>query len=202
MATGIREALLVALGARETEQALDDVLAERGFERAQLSPPQASATVARSEARFFDVDALAPALSVVREWSSYSDATPWGAALDLAEGLPAAARMEMALPPALSVLGRALSRRATVLGFASRENPWHLVGVAFRGGRAIDVFTSVKDRVVVGASGQPQPSMREDAASRVREWAAPYGVSAEAVEIVMGKRNLVSGWRFRYFQRE
>ena len=202
MARGTREALLVALEAAETEQALDDVLAERGFERAELTPPRAPATVARSEARFFDVDALEPTLSIVREWPSYSDATPWGAALDLAEGLPASARMEMALPPALSVLGRALSRRATVLGFASREKPWHLVGVAFRGGRAIDVFTSVKNRVVVGAGGQPQPGTPEEARSRLVEWAAPHGGSAKAIEIVLGEHDLVSVWRFGYLHRD
>jgi hypothetical protein len=202
MATGTREALLVALEAAETEQALDDVLAERGFERAEQTPPRAPATVARSEARFFDVDALERTLSIVREWPSYSDATPWGAALDLAEGLPAAARMEMALPPALSVLGRALSRRATVLGFALREKPWHLVGVAFRGGRAMDVFTAVKDRVVVGASGQQAGSTPAEARSRLCEWAATYGVSAKAIEIVLGERDLDSGWRFAYLHRD
>lgn len=202
MATGTREALLVALEAAETEQALHDVLAERGFERAELTPPRAPATVARSETRFFDVDALEPMLSIVREWPSYSDATPWGVALNLAEGLPASARMEMALPPALSVLGRALSRRATVLGFALREKPWHLVGVAYQRGRAIDAFTSVKNQVVVGASGQPQPSTPEESRSRLHEWAAPYGVSAKAVEIVLGVRDLVSGWRFGYLHRD
>ena len=202
MATRTREALLVALPLEETDQALDDVLAERGFERVELAPPSAPATVARSEARFFDVDALEPALSIVREWASYSDATPWGAALDLAEGLPAAARMEMALPPALSVLARALSRRATVLGFASRENPWHLVAVAFRDGRATDVFTVVKNRVVVGAAGHPQTHSAEEARSRLSEWAAPYGVPAIASEILLGERDLVSGWRFAYLHRD
>lgn len=201
MATRTREALLVALPVAETEQALDDVLAERGFERAELSPPVAPATVARSEARFFDVDALEPALSIVREWASYSDATPWGAALDLAEGLPPAARMEMALPPALSVLARALSRRATALGFASREKPWHLVAVSFRGGRAVDVFTAVKDRVVAGVGEQPQSSTPEEAHVRLGDWLAPYGVNAKAIEIVVGARDLVSGWRFRYLHR-
>jgi hypothetical protein len=39
MATDAREALLVSLPAAETERALDDVLAERGFERAELPPP-------------------------------------------------------------------------------------------------------------------------------------------------------------------
>ena len=202
MATRTREALLVALPVAETEQALDDVLAERGFERAELSPPGAPATVARSEARFFDVDAVEPALSIVREWPNYSDATPWGAALDLAEGLPIAARMEMALPPALSVLARALSRRATVLGFASREKPWHLVSVAFRGGRATDVFTVVKDRVVVGVGGQPQTSSAEQARSRLSEWAEPYGATAVALEVLRGERDLVSGWRFGYLHRD
>jgi hypothetical protein len=186
----------------ESAQALDDVLAERGFERAELSPPVAPATVARSEARFFDVDALEPALSIVREWASYSDATPWGAALDLAEGLPAAARMEMALPPALSVLARALSRRATALGFASREKPWHLVVVAFRGGRAMDVFTAVKDSVVVGVGGRPQSSTPEEARARLDDWLAPYGVKANAIQIAVGERDLVSGWRFGYLHRD
>lgn len=202
MATGTREALLVALPTMETEQALDDVLAERGFERVELTPPIAPATVARSEARFLDVDALDAALSIVREWPSYSDATPWGAALDLAEGLPAAARMEMALPPALSVLARALSRRATVLGIASREKPWHLVAVSFRGGRAVDVFTAVKDRVAVGVAGQPQSSTPEEARGRLSDWLAPYGVNAQAIEIAAGERDLVSGWRFGYLHRD
>jgi hypothetical protein len=202
MATGTREALLIALDAGETEQALDDVLAERGFDRADVPPPCAPATMARSEARLFDIDALEPTLSIVREWPSYSDATPWGAALDLAGGLPAAARMEMALPPALSVLARALSRHATALGFASREKPWHLVCVAFRGGRAIDVFTVVKNRVVVGASGQSQTNSAEEVRSRLTEWAAPYGVTTKAVEILLGEHDLVSGWRFGYLHRD
>lgn len=202
MATGTREALLVALPTTETEQALDDVLVERGFERIERAPPIAPATVARSEARFFDVDALGPALSIVREWPSYSDATPWGAALDLAEGLPAAARVEMALPPALSVLARALSRRATVLGVASREKPWHLVAVAFRAGRAVDVFTAVKNRVVVGVAGHPQTSTPEEARGRLADWLAPYGVNAKVVEIAAGERDLVSGWRFGYLHRD
>jgi hypothetical protein len=202
MATGTREALLVALPTAETEQALDDVLAERGFGRADVPTPVAPATVARSDARFFDIDTLEPSLSVVREWQSYSDATPWGAALDLAEGLPAAARMEMALPPALSVLARALSRRATVVGFASREKPWHLVSVAFRGGRAVDVFTAVKDRVVVGAGGQPQRGTPEEAQLRLREWVAPYGVNPKAIEAAVGAPDLVSGWRFGYLHRD
>jgi hypothetical protein len=201
MARGTREALLVALSVAEAEQALDDVLAERGFERTALSPPTAPATVARSEARFFDVDGVEPTLSIVREWQGYSDATPWGAALDLAEGLPAAARMEMALPPALSVLGRALSRRATVLGLASREKPWHLVGVAFRGGRAVDVFTAVKDRGVVSVTGQPQSTTPEEARARLRDWLAPYAVNAKSIELAVGERDLVSGWRFGYLHR-
>jgi hypothetical protein len=202
MARGTREALLVALEAAETEQALDDVLAERGFERAELTPPRAPATVARSEARFFDVDALEPTLSIVREWPSYSDATPWGAALDLAEGLPASARMEMALPPALSVLGRALSRRATVLGFASREKPWHLVGVAFRGGRAIDVFTAIKDRVIVGINGQPQATRDPQARTYLSEWLAPYGAGGRALDILLGDRDLPSTWRLAYLHSD
>ncbi|MDQ4079627.1 MAG: hypothetical protein M3125_02620, partial [Gemmatimonadota bacterium] len=194
--------LVVALSTTETEQALNGVLAERGFERVELTPPSAPATVARSEARFFDVDALEPALSIVREWPNYSDATPWGAALDLAEGLPAAARMEMALPPALSVLARALSRGATVLGFASREKPRHLVSVAFRGGRAVDVFAVVKDRVVAGSSGQPERSSPEQARTRLREWAEPYLLSEAAFAILLGERDLVSGWRFAYLHRD
>jgi hypothetical protein len=198
MATATREALVVALSAAETEQALDDVLAERGFERTAMAPPSAPATVARSEARFFSVDAVEPVSTVVREWQGYSDATPWGSALDLAEGLPAAARMEMALPPALSVLARALSRRAIVLGFASREKPWHLVGVAFRDGRAVDVFTAAKDRVAVGVGGRPQRGTPEEARSLLQEWAAPYRVTEAAVAIVVGERDLVSAWRFGY----
>src|SRR5919106_790871 len=99
-----RETLLVSLSAPEAEQALDGVLVERGFERAELRPPRPPDSIARSDARFFDVDLLQPSLSIIREWTGYSDATAWGAALELAEGLPPAARMEMALPPGLSVL--------------------------------------------------------------------------------------------------
>jgi hypothetical protein len=202
MATETRERLLVALPGAEARQALDDVLAERGFERAEMTPPEAPAAVARSEARFFDVDALEHGWSIIREWPNYGDATPWGAALDLAEGLPAAARMEMALPPASSVLARALSRRATVVGFASREKPWHLVSVAFRGGRAVDVFTAVKDRVVVGVGGQPQRCTPEEARRQVREWVAAYGVNESAIAVAVGERDLVSEWRFGYLHRD
>ncbi len=199
MAPSTREALFVSLDVGQAEQALDDVLAERGFERTQGSPPDPRVAVARSDTRFFDVAAVEPSLSIIREWSGYSDATPWGAALELAEGLPAAARMEMALPPALSVLARALSRRATVLGFAMREQPLHLVGVAFRGGRATDVITVVKDRIVVGAQGTPAAFSRHDAKSRLTEWAAPHGVGPRAVEMMLGESDLPAAWRVVYF---
>src|ERR671915_2254170 len=158
MATQAREALLVLLSDAETEEALDDVLSERGFERIQRQPPRRTGSIARSDARFFAIDQLQPELTLVREWTGYKDATTWGAALELADGLPPAARMEMALPPALSVLARALSRRTTVLGFATRDEPWHLVGVAFRGGKAADVITAIKDRVVIGPGAKPRES--------------------------------------------
>jgi hypothetical protein len=198
MATETREALLVALPAAEAERALDEVLAERGFERADAPPPPRTEPIARSEERFFDVDAVQPALSMIREWTGYSDATAWGAALELAEGLPAAARMEMALPPALSILARALSRRAPVLGFASRPKPWHLVGVAFRQGRAVDVITAVKDRVAMGPSGQPQPRSPGEANAYVHEWLAPHGANPETVELLLGTRDLPATWRVIY----
>lgn len=198
MATGTREALLVSLPAAETEPALDDVLSERGFERAELPAPRLGDSFERSETRFFDVDIVQPTFSFVREWMGYRDATAWGAALDLAEGLPAAARMEMALPPALSVLARALSRRTTVLGVASRDKPWHLVGVAFRGGRAIDVITAVKDRVVIGLQGQPRASSRHDAKAHLERWLAPYGVHPMVVELLLGERDLPAAWRLAY----
>ena len=202
MAPDAREALLVSLPVAETEQRLDDVLAERGFERAELPLPSSATPIARSDARFFDVNLLEPSLSIVREWTGYSDATAWGAALELAEGLPPAARMEMALPPALSVLARALSRRATVLGFATRDKPWHLVGVAFREGRASDVITAVKDRVVIGPHGQSRSSTRGDARTHLHEWLVPYGVSPTAIEIVLGDRDLASTWRLAYVHNE
>jgi hypothetical protein len=88
MAAKAREALLVSLPAAAAEQALDDVLAERGFERAELPPPRPTDSIARSDARFFDVDLVEPTLSIVREWTGYSDATAWGAALELAEDVP------------------------------------------------------------------------------------------------------------------
>jgi hypothetical protein len=198
MATETREALLLALPAAETELALDEVLAERGFERAHVTPPPRAEPIARSEARFFDVNLLQPALSLVREWNGYSDATAWGVALELAQGLPPAARMEMALPPALSVLARALSRRVTVLGFAAREKPWHLVGVAFRGGRAADVITAVKDRIVIGASGQPQRSTPHDTRAHLQNWLAPYTVNPATIETVLGERDLPATWRVAY----
>ena len=137
---------------------------------------------------------LAPASFAELDWLQRTP-PPWGAALELAEGLPPAARMEMALPPALSVLARALSRRATVLGFATRDKPWHLVGVAFREGRASDVITAVKDRVVIGPHGQSRPSTRGDARTHLHEWLVPYGVSPTAIEIVLGDRDLASTWR-------
>jgi hypothetical protein len=174
------------------------VLAERGFERAELPPPRPTDSIARSDARFFDVDLLQPTCSIVREWTGYSDATAWGAALELAEGLPPAARMEMALPPALSVLARALSRRAAVLGFAARAKPWHLVGVAFRDGRAVDVITAVKDRVVVGPHGQSRHSTSQEARTYLNQWLAPYSVSPMTIEIVLGERDLPSTWRLAY----
>jgi hypothetical protein len=199
MATETREALLVALPPAEAEQALDGVLAERGFERADLaSPLQRTEPIARSDERFFAIDTAQPTLSLVREWTGYSDVTPWGAALELAEGLPAAARMEMALPPALSVLARALSRRVAVLGFASREKPWHFVGVAFRGGRAVDVITAVKDRVVAGPHGQPQPATRQAANMHLTQWLAPFAVEPSTIELLLGEHHLPATWPVAY----
>lgn len=198
MAPLTREALFVSLDVGQAEQALDDVLAERGFERTEGSLPDSGVSVARSDRRFFDVAAVEPSLSVIREWSGYSDATPWSAALELAEGLPPATRMEMALPPALSILARALSRRTTVLGFAMREQPLHLVGVAFRGGRATDVITVVKDRIVVGAQGKPATFSPHEARARLTEWAAPHSVGPRAVEVVLGESDLPATWRVVY----
>jgi hypothetical protein len=198
MATKTREALLVALPAGETERALDDVLAERGFARAEPTPPLPAAPTARSEARFFDVDLVQPALTMIREWAGYSDATAWGAALELAEGLPPAARMEMALPPALSVLARALSRRVTVLGFAARDKPRHFVGVAFRGGRAADVMTVVKDRIVIGVHGEPQRCTIPEAKTHLQTWLAPYGVEPATTDLLLGDRDLAATWRVVY----
>jgi hypothetical protein len=198
MATRTREALLVALPAEETERALDDVLAERGFARAEPTPPLPAAPTPRSEARFFDVDLVQPALTMIREWAGYSDATAWGAALELAEGLPPAARMEMALPPALSVLARALSRRVTVLGFAAREKPVHFVGVAFRGGRAADVITMVKDRIVLGATGEPGSCTPAEARVHLQGWLGQYGVDPATTELLLGGRDLPATWRVAY----
>jgi hypothetical protein len=193
-----RETLLVSLSAPEAEQALYHVLVERGFEPAGLRPPRPPDSIARSDARFFDVDLLQPSLSIIREWTGYSVATAWGAALELAEGLPPAARMEMALPPALSVLARAISRRATVLGFAVREKPSHLVSVVFRQGRAMDVFTAVKDRVLVGPQGQIRPSAPQEAKTYLEQWLTPYNLSPLAIETVLGERDLPSAWRLAY----
>jgi hypothetical protein len=198
MATRTREALLVALPAGEAERALDDVLAERGFARAEPTPPLPAAPTPRSEARFFDVDLVQPSLSMIREWAGYSDATAWGAALELAEGLPPAARMEMALPPALSVLARALSRRVPVLGFAARDKPRHFVGVAFRGGRAADVITMAKDLVVIGAHGEPQRCTIPEAKTHLQTWLAPYGVEPATTDLLMGERDLAATWRVVY----
>lgn len=198
MATETREALLVALPADEAEQALDGVLAERGFERAVARPPRPPETVARSDARFFDVEAVQSALTLIREWAGYSDATTWGSALELAKGLPSAARMEMALPPALSVLARALSRRETVVGVAVREKPGHLVGVTFRDGRAVDVITVVKDRIAIGVDGQPRSATRPEARAHLIQWLARYGVDAETVALVLGERDLPATWRVTY----
>ena len=193
-----REALLLPLPASDAERALDDVLAERGFERSNRAPPPRQEPIARSDERFFDVDLVQPTLSMVREWSGYADATPWGAALELAEGLPAASRMEMALPPALSVLARALSRRTTVLGVAARERPPHLVGVAFRQGRAVDVITAVKDRVAIGAHGKPQRATPEAIKAHLIEWLAPYDATPSTAELLLGERSLASAWRLAY----
>ena len=198
MATETREALLVALTAAEAEGALDEVLAERGFERAPARPPQPPETVARSEARFFEIDLVQPALSMIREWAGYSDATAWGSALDLAKGLPAATRMELALPPALSVLARALSRRVTVIGIAARERPWHLVGVVFRQGRASDVITIVKDRIAVGADGQPRSATRSEAKEQLVHWLAQHSVDGVTADVVLGERDLPAMCRVAY----
>jgi hypothetical protein len=137
-------------------------------------------------------------LALIREWDGYSDATAWGAALELAEGLPPAARMEMALPPALSVLARALSRRVTVVGFAAREKPWHFVGVAFRDGRAADVITMVKDRIAIGARGEPQRCTDREAKNHLQSWIAPYGVDATTADLLLGERDLPATWRVAY----
>jgi hypothetical protein len=201
MATRTREALLLALSAAQAEQALDAVLAERGFARTEPAPPLPTEPTARSEARFFDVDLVQPALSMIREWSGYSDATAWGAALELAHGLPPAARMEMALPPALSVLARALSRRVTVIGFAAREKPSHFVGVAFRGGRAADVITMVKDRIAIGALGEPQKCSMPEAKTHLLTWLAPYDVDRATIELLLGERDLPATWRVVYLHR-
>jgi hypothetical protein len=198
MATQAREAIFLQLSIAEAEEALDDVLAERGFERRERQPPRRTGTVARSEARFFAIDQLEPSLTLVREWTGYKDATTWGAALELAEGLPPAARMEMALPPALSVLARALSRRTTVLGFATRDEPWHFVGVAFRGGRAVDVITAIKDRVVIGPGGKPRESTPQRARIHVDQWLVPYSVDSIAMEVVFDDRELPAHWRIGY----
>ena len=198
MATKTREALIVALPAAEAERALDTVLEERGFARTDLTPPPPSEPVARSESRFFDVDLVQPGLSLIREWAGYSDATAWGAALELAEGLPAAARMEMALPPALSVLARALSRRSTVVGFAAREKPWHFVGVAFREARAADVITMVKDRIVIGVTGEPRNCTAAEAWAHLQNWLGQYGVDRATTEVLQGERDLPATWRVAY----
>lgn len=198
MATRTHEALLVALPAGETERALDEVLAERGLARAEPTPPLPAAPTARSEARFFDVDLVQPALSMIREWAGYSDATAWGAALELAEGLPPAARMEMALPPALSVLARALSRRLPVLGFAARDKPRHFVGVAFRGGRAADVITMAKDRIVIGPHGEPERCTVPESKTQLQAWLAPYGVEPATTDLLLGERDLAATWRVVY----
>lgn len=198
MATRTHEALLVALPAGETERALDEVLAERGFARAEPTPPLPAAPTARSEARFFDVDLVQPALSMIREWAGYSDATAWGAALELADGLPPAARMEMALPPALSVLARALSRRLPVLGFAARDKPRHFVGVAFRGGRAADVITMAKDRIVIGVHGEPERCTVPESKTQLQTWLAPYGVEPATTDLLLGERDLAATWRVVY----
>jgi hypothetical protein len=198
MATPTREALLLPLSAADTERALDTVLAERGFARANREPPGGSEPVARSEQRFFAVDLAQPGLSLIREWSGYSDATSWGAALELAEGLPAASRMEMALPPASAVLARALSRQTTVVGIASREKPWHVVAVAFRQGRAADVITIVKDRIVVGAQGQPRSATSDDAKAKLVYWLAHYDVAADTVPVLLGERDLPAQWLVAY----
>ena len=75
MASATREALLLALPAADAERALDDVLAERGFERSHRAPPPRKEPIARSDERFFDIDLVQPALSMVREWAGYGDAT-------------------------------------------------------------------------------------------------------------------------------
>ena len=199
MPSKTREALLFTLSTYEAELALDDVLSEGGFERVRRPPPRPKDSIARCETRFFDVDALEPTLSIVREWNNYRDATSWGAALGLSEGLPPAARMEMALPPALSVLARALSRRAQVLGFSAREDPWHFVGVAFRDGRAFDVITAVKDRVMLGPQAQPRASTPQQARTHLDRWLTPYHVSPVAIELVFGNHDLTSSWRLAYF---
>jgi hypothetical protein len=178
--------------------ALDEVLAERGFERAELPAPRSTGSIARSDARFFDVDRLQPSVSIVREWMGYKDATAWGVALELAASLPGAARMEMALPPALSVLARALSRRVTALGFAMRQKPWHFVGVAFRGGRAVDVITAANDRLVIGAIGELRSTTPHEMRTRLEQWIRPYGISPSAIDILLGERDLASTWRVAY----
>jgi hypothetical protein len=194
--------VLLPLPAVQAEEALDSVLAERGFGRGELPAPESRQPVARSEQRFFAVEETQPGMSIVREWSGYSDATAWGAALELAEGLPAASRMEMALPPSLAVLARALSRRTTVVGIASREKPWHLVGVAFRDGRAVDVITVVKDRIVVGARGEPRNASRDDARAHVVQWLARYDVAQQTADLLLGERDLPARWSATYLHHE
>lgn len=202
MSERVQEYLLLPEPRSAALTRLDKVLSERGFRRASFAPPSASKPIARAEARVFDVHDCGDTVTLIREWNAYRDNVSWKAALELAQGLPPAARMETALPPALSILARALSRDGVAVGLATRTAPRQIVAVAFRRGRAADILTMADARIAVGATASPTPVTDDDARTELERWLSSHVSANDVVSVLTGERDLPSAWDVAYLHEE
>jgi hypothetical protein len=202
MSNVVRETLLVPQTLASATRALDNALSDRGFDKVELPQPAANEGIARAEKRFFEVSACGETVTAIREWMGYQDATPWSAAIELSEGLPAATRMELALPPGLSILARALSRSGVAVGAAARSSPVQIVVVVFRGGRASDVFTYADGRVMSDASSSPRPMSATEARSALADFLRSASIDATATDLIFPGDDLPSTWPHTYLHRD
>jgi hypothetical protein len=60
------------------------------------------------------------------------------------------------------------------------------------------VITIVKDRMVVGAQGQPRSASRDETRAQLVEWLAHYDVATDTVALLLGERDLPVQWRVAY----